>query len=278
MVEPLLQYVNLRCLPFARACAYNRGNRTKEEFQMLNENIRNLRKQKGYSQETLAQELNVVRQTVSKWEKGYSVPDAVMLERIAEVLEVSVSDLLGEETRPEPKPDLSQIAAQLTILNDQYAREQARRQKIRKIKMAFFIPVLALFIGSIVFIFVSMDTSCYGADVLSYGDVVGVETRYVESEIFTQEEIASAYDAVKDYFHNEFEACTMTKLYYGGDELSQAETDEGDGTVMVLLSSFYTLEEGGDGSFAANATYDNWKWMLIKEADGTWKVINYGYC
>ncbi len=249
---------------------------------MLNENIKNLRKQKGYSQETLAQELNVVRQTVSKWEKGYSVPDAIMLEKLAEVLEVSVSDLLGdgEEKNTEPKPDLAQIVAQLTILNDQYAREQARRQKIRKIKMAIFIPVLVLFIGSIIAIFISVDASCFGGNVLSYGDVVGVKTHYVESEMFTQEEIASASDAVKDYFHNEFEACTMTELYYAGDERSKTETDsyEGDDTVMVLVSSFYTLEEGGDGSFAANSTYDGWSWSLIKDADGNWKVINYGYC
>lgn len=248
---------------------------------MLSENIKNLRKQKGYSQETLAQELNVVRQTVSKWEKSYSVPDAVMLERLAEVLEVSVSDLLGGEVKEtEPKPDLAQIAAQLTIFNDQYAREQARKQKIRKIKKAIFFPVLALFILSIIGIFISMRGLIYGEDPLSYGDVVGVETHYVESEMFTQAEIASASDAVKEYFHNEFEACTMTELYYAGDELSKAETDmdEGDDTVMVLTSSFYTLESGGDGSFAANSTYDNWKWMLKKNSDGKWEVINYGYC
>ncbi len=250
---------------------------------MLNENIRDLRKRKGYSQETLAQELNVVRQTVSKWEKGYSVPDAIMLEKLAEVLEVSVADLLGEgaEKNTEPKPDLAQIAAQLTILNDQYAREQARRRKIRKIKMALFIPVLVLFIGSIIAIFISVDSSCLGNDAaLSYGDVVGVETHFVESEMFTQEEIASASDAVKEYFHDEFEACTMTKLYYAGDERSQKESEyyEGEDRVMVLISSFYTLEHGGDGSFAADTTYNGWAWALKKNADGKWEVINYGYC
>ena len=46
---------------------------------MLNENIKNLRKSKGLSQEELAVKLNVVRQTVSKWENGLSVPDADML-------------------------------------------------------------------------------------------------------------------------------------------------------------------------------------------------------
>lgn len=63
---------------------------------MLNENIRNLRKSKGLSQEELAIRLNVVRQTISKWEKGLSVPDSSMIISLAEELDTSVSTLLGE--------------------------------------------------------------------------------------------------------------------------------------------------------------------------------------
>lgn len=62
---------------------------------MLNENLKTLRKAKGLTQEEFAIRLNVVRQTISKWEKGLSVPDADMLIRIAEILETSVSELLG---------------------------------------------------------------------------------------------------------------------------------------------------------------------------------------
>ena len=40
---------------------------------MLSDNIKILRKKKGYSQETLAEQLQVVRQTISKWEKGVSL-------------------------------------------------------------------------------------------------------------------------------------------------------------------------------------------------------------
>lgn len=65
---------------------------------MLSDNIRNLRKAKGLSQEELAVKLNVVRQTVSKWEKGLSVPDSETLIRIAEELDASVAVLLGEPT------------------------------------------------------------------------------------------------------------------------------------------------------------------------------------
>ena len=56
---------------------------------MLNENIRNLRKQKGLSQDELANRIHVVRQTVSKWESGLSVPDSSMLINLANELDVT---------------------------------------------------------------------------------------------------------------------------------------------------------------------------------------------
>ena len=112
---------------------------------MLNEKIKSLRKQKGYTQEILAQELNVVRQTVSKWEKGYSVPDAVMLEKIADLFEISVSELLdGAEENAEDKPTLAQISDQLSILNNQFAKELARKRKNRKIVIGIFSVIFAV--------------------------------------------------------------------------------------------------------------------------------------
>ena len=64
---------------------------------MLNENIKAIRKSRGLSQEEFAVRLNVVRQTVSKWERGLSVPDSDMLLSVSEVLETPVSVLLGEK-------------------------------------------------------------------------------------------------------------------------------------------------------------------------------------
>ena len=85
---------------------------------MLSENIKSLRKQKGYSQEQLADKLNVVRQTVSKWEKGYSVPDADMLEELADIFEVSVGDLLGKEIMTEEETtDIGELVKQQTANN-----------------------------------------------------------------------------------------------------------------------------------------------------------------
>lgn len=96
---------------------------------MLNENIKAIRKSKGLSQEELAVKLNVVRQTISKWEQGLSVPDSDMLLSISEVLETSVSILLGE-TVVEPKvDDLKVISEKLEIINLQLAQRKAARRK-----------------------------------------------------------------------------------------------------------------------------------------------------
>lgn len=95
---------------------------------MLQENIKNFRKERGLTQEELAIRVNVVRQTVSKWEKGHSVPDADLLQKIAEVLEVSVSQLLGQER--EQEKDRNEIAEQLSRINEQLAIKNRRSRRI----------------------------------------------------------------------------------------------------------------------------------------------------
>ena len=97
---------------------------------MLNENIRAIRKSKGLSQEELAIKLNVVRQTISKWERGLSVPDSDMLISISEVLETPVSTLLGETVIESKVDDLTAISEKLEIINLQLAQRKTTRRKI----------------------------------------------------------------------------------------------------------------------------------------------------
>ena len=82
---------------------------------MLGDNIKAFRKQKGMTQEELAERLHVVRQTVSKWEKNLSVPDAAALQELADALDVTVTQLLGGEPEPETatEPTRNDIAIQL---------------------------------------------------------------------------------------------------------------------------------------------------------------------
>lgn len=97
---------------------------------MLSENIKALRKSKGLSQEELAIKLNIVRQTISKWEKGLSVPDSDMLISISEVLETPVSTLLGENVTESKADDLKAICEKLEIINLQLAQRKTAKQKM----------------------------------------------------------------------------------------------------------------------------------------------------
>lgn len=97
---------------------------------MLSDNLKNLREAKGLSQNELAIKLNVVRQTISKWEKGLSVPDSEMLIRIAQELDTSVTVLLGETVVVQENTELKEIAAKLEILNEQFAKRNENRRKL----------------------------------------------------------------------------------------------------------------------------------------------------
>ena len=97
---------------------------------MLKENIKSIRKSKGLSQEELAIKLNVVRQTVSKWEQGLSVPDAEILIKLAEVLDTTVSTLLGEKISESKVDDLKAISEKLEVINLQLLQRKNERRKI----------------------------------------------------------------------------------------------------------------------------------------------------
>ena len=97
---------------------------------MLNENMKAIRKSKGLSQQELAIKLNVVRQTVSKWEQGLSVPDSDMLISISEVLETPVSTLLGETVIETEVDNLKAISEKLEVINLQLAQRKTKKRKI----------------------------------------------------------------------------------------------------------------------------------------------------
>ena len=117
---------------------------------MLNENIKAIRKSKGLSQEELAIKLNVVRQTISKWENGLSVPDSEMLISLSEILETPVSTLLGETAAEEKADDLKTLAEKLEIINLQLAR---RKNTERKVLHWLFISVCAILITIFIVLF-----------------------------------------------------------------------------------------------------------------------------
>ena len=108
---------------------------------MLAENLKNLRKAKNLSQEELAERLHVVRQTISKWEKGRSVPDAELLVRLAEELDTTPAALLGPEVPPEAEG--SGTAEQLGRIAEQLAVKNRRARRIWRIAAGVLIAFAA---------------------------------------------------------------------------------------------------------------------------------------
>ena len=105
---------------------------------MFNENLKIIRKAKGYTQEELAIKIHVVRQTISKWEKGLSVPDADMLSKLA----VNVSELLGSEIKEETNKN--EVSEQLAKISEQLALKNRRRKRIWKVIGFILLAVIVI--------------------------------------------------------------------------------------------------------------------------------------
>lgn len=113
---------------------------------MLSENMKAIRKSKGLSQQELAVKLNVVRQTVSKWEQGLSVPDSDLLISLSEALETPVSILLGEKVIEAEADDLKAISAKLEVINLQLAqRKTTRRRALHGLLLSLCTVTAAIF-------------------------------------------------------------------------------------------------------------------------------------
>ena len=122
---------------------------------MLSENIKSIRRSKGLSQEEFAVKLTVVRQTVSKWERGLSVPDSDLLILISEVLETPVNVLLGETVTESQPDELKTIAEKLEVINLQLARMNRRKMHVLQGVLGFIcILIILVFVA-----FFAMDGS-----------------------------------------------------------------------------------------------------------------------
>lgn len=113
---------------------------------MLKDNIKVIRKSKGLSQEELAIKLNVVRQTISKWEQGLSVPDSEMLISISEVFETPVGTLLGENILETKADDLKAISEKLEVINLQLVQKKSKKRKmIRWLLISLCLIIVIIF-------------------------------------------------------------------------------------------------------------------------------------
>ena len=203
---------------------------------MLGENIKTLRQQKCYSQNTLAEQLNVVRQTISKWEKGLSVPDADMLEKVANLFEVPVATLLGSSIKEEKEDEgYNEVAKQLAILNEQLVKQSRFRKKVIKTIFIIFvlIPVSLIFLTIISIVsfraYVNSSADTYTARIvcsldgeeyiykITYDDQYRILSTTGDTMIDDHVQVEQHDDAnalieqIKDYVMMQGGTCTFTK-------------------------------------------------------------------
>ncbi len=114
---------------------------------MLKDTIKKLRTEQGLSQDELAERVHVVRQTVSRWERGTSVPDADSLVALARALGVSAAELLGESAMAGKKP--GDLAWETSLLNERVTSESQRLDRlVRSLKWTLVgAAVMALVLG-----------------------------------------------------------------------------------------------------------------------------------
>lgn len=159
----------------------------KEGINLFNENLKKLRKEKGYTQEELAAKVGVVRQTVSKWEKGLSVPDADILRKIAETLDTDINILLDDEivvgvddfnglnsNEKKNMNDNNVVEEQLTKISQQLAIKNKRNRKIWK---TIGVALLVIVIFNIFLILFNVSTS---KSISNHESTVTIETETEE--------------------------------------------------------------------------------------------------
>ena len=115
----------------------------------------------------------------------------------------------------------------------------------------------------------------------SGGKTDGVTIPFVESEIYSQEDISSAITTITKEFKFGWSGCTLTEIYYAGDDVSAEYQDWAErynaDEVIVLLSSFDTDSPAGNSGLNSDFTYEDWNWILVRTSGGDWKHVDHGY-
>lgn len=143
-----------------------------------------------------------------------------------------------------------------------------------------------LFALTLLFVLVLTLCACGGnpeesdAEPYTDGGRINVVVQNEESSLYTEEEVDAAVETVIDYFGQNFDGCTLTKLGYPGDDeaaFHEWADQYGADEAIVLTSTFDVDESGGDGSLEPNSTYTDWQWVLVRDAGGAWRHVTHGY-
>ena len=200
---------------------------------MLSDNIRTVRKNRGFTQEDLASRLHVTRQTISKWEKGLSVPDAEMLSRLADELEVSVSEFLGAGSIPAEQNDA--IVEQLSRINEQLSIKNRRARRIWK----------AVIIAAIIMTIVPMILVACNMFILGTSESEGLPGGYKGTTkwIYAYDDQKYKYEI---WYDDKFECGTLSIDENAGADLEKDLVESKDANEFAIILEKYYEDKGGD--------------------------------
>lgn len=120
-----------------------------------------LRKKRGFSQEDLAEKLNVSRQAISRWEMGSAIPDSPNLLKISDLFGVSIDSLLREDNQPEGKP----ISG----------KDQEKRNRQVALAVLVGLHAMALLVGLTALFVLQNTLAAWGTMALHVADIIGFE-------------------------------------------------------------------------------------------------------
>ena len=223
---------------------------------MLGDNIKRYRKERGFTQEELAIRLNVVQQTVSKWEKNLSVPDAALLQQLSEVLDVPVTALLGGDMGSEQ--GRNEIAEQLSRINEQLAVKNRRARRIWTVVAVLLAAMIVLPI---------LGATLFRA---SPGHAMAESFTLSDDSVFTEQDIREAFETVKQDFRKFYRGCELDSLVYDEPDGAPAQ----DASQITITGGFRTGDHPKPGGLAPNHTYRT-AVCTLSRIDGTWKITDF---
>ena len=234
---------------------------------MLGENIKTLRSKKGFTQEELAVRLHVVRQTVSKWEKNLSVPDADLLQRLAEVLDCPVGELLG--AAPVEEADRNELAEQLARINEQLAVHNRRARRIWTVvavvlALAVLVPLL----------FLLPLRAAY-----SHTERLTTQVALSDDPAHTPDAVDAGFEAVRKTLRQHYRGCSVTEMRYDEERAAALEAEWsarlGGAEVLVVESDLRTGDGAAVEGLAPGTVCRNFSWVLSRQG-GAWAVVDMG--
>lgn len=237
---------------------------------MLGENIKTIRLKKGFTQEELALRLNVVRQTVSKWEQNRSVPDAALLQQLAETLDCPVTELLGSPAGPEPEQNA--LVEQLARINEQLAVRNRRGKRIWKtvIIAALCLTLIPSLLGILGYTLFRAE----GSRTMSMSMTVSEEGPY------GQDEVERAADALAAAFAKLCPGGRLDAIHYDEDfslsRLPSLSACYDKQELLLFTADFETGSQLKLEGLAPDTIYTGCPWLLGRSAGEDWVVLAAG--